>query len=478
MQHAAALGPRTLAPLILAIGVVAALLGSNGLLTLASFALLAALVGLLWRPGEPPALLFAMAYHWAQASTLILYANTQSASVADMGSGPTAVLATWLTLAGVLVIAIGIRLGAGRCAMRPQLPGIMAMVHEFDIRKLFVTCLIALGLSLLTARLAGFVPGLTQPLLAVAIVRWAVVMLFAYVVFVRHEGYRLLLVLFLLELAIGFLGFFSDFKTVLVIVALAAAAAPQLLRGVRSGVLVLLVLVIVSLGVVWSGIKVEYRQFLNQGSGQQVVLVPVSERLGKLTTLVSELDGERLAESAEFLAQRVTYVHYFARSIDNVPASVPHQDGRLWGEALSRAFVPRLINPEKSIIDDSTRTTQFSGERVAGASEGTSISLGYIAESYIDFGRWGMFVALFAWGLAVGVAYRTLTRSGSYRLLAVICACTLVAVHVSVLEQSNLKMVAATLLGFLTLLVANRFGARKLLMLTLRPLRTPRVAHA
>lgn len=457
-------------PGILVAGLLVAVLGHNLLLTSASFGLLALLVGLLWRPGEPPALLFAMAYHWAQASTLIFYADAKGMPLDVLSPGTAVVEASWLTLAGVLVVALGMRLGAGRCAVRPHLPAIASMVAEFDLRRLFIACIVALAVALLTARLAGLVPGLTQPLLAIALVRWAIVLQFAYVVFVRHEGYGLLLALLLVELGIGFLGFFSDFKTVLVILAVAGAGAPQALRGARLSVLAGIALSIIALGVVWSGIKVEYRQFLNQGTGQQVVLVPITERIGKLAELVADLDADRLQSSTEVLAQRVTYVEFFGMALEHVPRVVPHTDGQLWGEAVSRALVPRLIDPNKSVIDDSTRTSLYTGTRVAGASQGTSISLGYIAESYIDFGPLGMFLVLAAWGLLVGVAFRVLSRSGRYPLLSTACACTLVAVQVSVLEQSNLKMVAATLLGFLALYAANRFGARALLLATLRPL--------
>lgn len=466
-----------LSAVVAALGLLLSVASANAMLSLACFGLLAVLIPLLWRPGEPPALLFAMSYHWAQAATLVLYANALGVDIAQMGSGPMAATATWLTLAGVLVVAVGMRLGAGPRASTQRLQAITAMVREFDLNRLFLLCLAALALSLLSARVAGVVPGLTQPLLAIALLRWAVVMLFAYVVFHRHAGYGLLAVLFLLELGIGFLGFFSDFKTVLVVVVLAAAGAPAALRGVRSGAVAGLVAVIVLLGVVWSGIKVEYRQFLNQGTGQQVVLVPVDERLAKLGELIAGLDRERLQASAEILAQRVTYVHYFAQSMDYVPLSVPHQQGRLWGEAVSRALVPRLLNPDKSVIDDSERTSEFTGARVAGASQGTSISLGYVAESYIDFGRIGMFAVLLAWGLAVGAAYRLLTGTGPYPLLGIVAGASLVAVHVSVLEQSNLKMVAATLLGVLALWVALRIGARAFLRWALAPLRPPGQAH-
>ena len=65
---------------------------------------------------------------------------------------------------------------------------------------------------------------------------------------------------------------------------------------------------------------------------------------------------------------------------------MPHENGALWLDAITRPFMPRLFFPSKTAINDSERTNYYTGLAVAGAEEGTSISLGYVAESYIDFG--------------------------------------------------------------------------------------------
>lgn len=460
--------------LVLLGALVLSAMSANPALSAASVLLLAALVGLLWRPGEPPALLFAMAYHWVQASILVLDANLRGRPLADMGLGDAVVPATWLTLAGVLAVAVGMRIGAGPSRAAAQVPQMLAMVREFSIIRLFWTTLLAIAAVLLVGQVAYIVPGLTQPLLALAAVRWAVVLVFTYVVFVRHEGYGLLAIVFLVELGIGVAGFFSDFKTVLVVMAIAGAAAPGALRGARFGVIASIAVAVIALGVVWSGVKMEYRYFLNQGTGQQVVLVPVADRMAKLAELVGDLDGPRLATSTQALAQRLSYVDYFGQVLRHVPARLEHTGGQLWGEAISRTLVPRLIDPDKPVIDDSERTSRYIGARVAGAAEGASISLGYIAESYIDFGAALMHLVLLAWGVAVGFAWRTLQRAGPWPLLGHACAAVLVALYASVLEQSNLKMFAAITVGLVVLHLARWLGGRTFLRLTLRPL--PRAA--
>jgi hypothetical protein len=88
---------------------------------------------------------------------------------------------------------------------------------------------------------------------------------------------------------------------------------------------------------------------------------------------------------------------------------MPHENGALFWDAVSRPVMPRLLFPDKEAIDDSVRTNHYTGG-LSGTSEGTSISLGYVAESYIDFGTIGMFPALFLVGLLFGRIYRGLLR--------------------------------------------------------------------
>lgn len=446
-----------------------ALISANPLLSLASVLLPVVLFALLWRPGEPPALLYAMGYHWIQATILVFYADLGGLALRDTGYGPMVDEATWLTLAGVLAVALGARLGAGGHYAAIAQPSVAAIAARLSVRRLFWASLVAIGVSLVLTRVAFFIPGLTQPIVALTLLRWVTVFLFAYVVLSQHRGYRWLGIVVTVEIVIGFLGFFSGFRTVLIVMLLAALTAPESLRGMRLRTAVLMSVAILTLAVAWTGIKSDYRQFLNQGTRQQVVLVPVVDRVAKLVELTGQLDAERLNTSVQRLMERLTYVYYFGRSMQVVPDYLPYEHGKLWGEAIENAVVPRLIDPSKRIIDDSERTSLYSGTRVAGASEGTSISLGYIAESYIDFGPILMMFPLFLWGIFLGRVYSWLMRSTRYPLLGYASAAVVVALGASVLESSNLKMVAGVILGFLALFTVQKLAGGKLLRLLARP---------
>lgn len=455
-------------PVALGIAVLA-MVSANPLLSLGSLLLLLLLMVMLWRPGEPPALLYAMGYHWIQASILVIYANVEGRGLDMLGYGNEIERATWLTLAGVFMVALGMRAGAGANYGGVAQASVSAIASQLSVRKLFVASLIAIVAATVVSRLAYMVPGLVQPILAVTLLRWVVVYLFTYAVLTQHQGYRYLAVVFTIEIMIGLLGFFSDFKTVLIVMLLAALTSPGALRGMRFRTAGALTVVILALGIVWTGVKTDYREFLNQGTGQQVVLVPITERIGKLAELVGDMTPARFGDAMVDLVERVTYVYYFGQAIETVPRYVAHEGGLLWRQAVAGALVPRLLNPAKRVIDDSERTSTYTGNRVAGAEEGTSISLGYVAESYIDFGPVAMMVPLFLWGLFVGSLYRLLIRSTRYPLFGYGCAAVLVALGASVLEQSNLKMVSAFLLSFLVLYLAQKLAARRGLQLLATP---------
>ena len=181
--------------------------------------------------------------------------------------------------------------------------------------------------------------------------------------------------------------------------------------------------------------------------------------------------SEQYSQAVEDTADRITYIKFFAESMGVVPDQIPYENGLLWKQALVNSFVPRLLNPDKAVLDDSARTSYYTGGWVAGVQEGASISLGYIAESYIDFGPFFMFLPLFAWGCLVGFVYRVMLRSSSNLVFNYGCATALVVVNACFLETSNVKMVGGLVLGFLVLLLFTRKGAKRLLKWLEEPLR-------
>jgi hypothetical protein len=294
----------------------------------------------------------------------------------------------------------------------------------------------AWALSFVALSFAWVMPGLTQPMLALAALRWAFFFMLALAYFAHGRGRGPLFpIAFLLELATGIGAYFADFRTVLFVTLFAALASgvrasPKALLG--SGVLAAGA---VALGIVWTAVKGEYRAFVSGGEAAQIVTVDYTSRLTKLYELVANLDLNALTSAADQFLRRLSYVEFFSVALLYVPAYLPHTLGAILWDAIIRPFMPRLMFVDKDEIDDTARTNLYTGG-LAGTSEGTSISLGYVAEAYIDFGAVGMFAALLAIGLFYGAIYRVLSRWRHSRGLLGVAMATAVLASVGALENS------------------------------------------
>ncbi len=467
-------GNKLLATVVIA-GIALALASANAGLTVASILLAYVLVKLLWRPGEPPVLLYATGFQWVQASILIFFADLQNLTLEELGAnsldagGEMVGAATWLTLMSLLAIALGIRLAVGLNRTSEAQPAPETITAQLEVQRLFYASLWAIALSSVLTQFSHMVPGLSEPVRGLVLLRWVIFYLLAYTVFSQGRGYQQLTIVFAIELLIGFLGFFSDFRAVLIMTLMAAMAAPNALRGIRFRSVVAIVMLTASLGVVWQSIKSDYRNFLNQGSAGQEILVSPSAQFSELVTLISELTPEKLIEGGQGLIYRIQFVNFFGATMGVVPEYIPHEKGKLWFEAIEHVLAPRLFNPSKPVINDSDRTVEYSGMNVARGEDGSSISIGYIAETYIDFGPVVMVIPLFLWGLWVGWVYRILTRSARYPAFAYGCAAALITQNAALVEQSNMKMVGSMLVGFLVLYLVQKYLAGKLLHMLSTP---------
>lgn len=447
-----------LATLLLAIAILLiGGMGPNLLLALLSVVVLVVGTTLLWRPGESPILLFIFALPWVQASIAVYHANWLGISIADyspfFGDTETAVA---LSLASLVALALGMRLGAG--PQRPEdvlRPSQMALSQP--LQRWFRLYAVAWLASLLARSFAWVVPGLSQPMLALAGMKWAFFYMLAAAYFVRGGGGGWLFPLvFLFELVTALGGYFSDFKTVFFVTLFAAVASgvrfsPRALIGSA-----LLTALVISLGIVWSSVKGDFRAFVSGGESQQIVTVDYLTRMGKLAELVRNLDGASLANGTDQFLRRLGYVNFFGLTLLNVPFSHPHTEGAILEDAIVRPFMPRLFFADKGAIDDKVRTNFYTDGR-AGTSEGTSISLGYIAEAYIDFGQYGMLAELLGIGFFYGVVYRKLLRwRRSGRLLGNAIA-TAALITVGSMDNSFTKVFGGVIVSLLAASVIAAF---------------------
>lgn len=281
-----------------------------------------------------------------------------------------------------------------------------------------------------------------------SVLRYAAALLLFQSVISRNQGWLLLLGVLGAETFIGFLGFFGSFKTVFYLLVLAAGSLVQQRRSIIT-VLTTTIVSFLSVGLFWQAIKGDYRDYVNQGETDQTVKVSTVEQISFLTNAFDTIDSSTIQQAAINTVRRIEYTIFFGLCLRQVPGNIPHSKGRLWGEAVSSALMPRIFFPGKKVFNDSDRTNEFSGISVAGAEQGTSIGIGYLGESYIDFGYFGMFLPIAIFGLLVGRCYCWLFNAFKHRVIGIAIGGSLMFSSVIDIASSNAKMLPAVLSTFL-----------------------------
>jgi hypothetical protein len=432
-------------------------LSANPDLTPVAIFILAAVIGLLWRPGEPPVLVFACAVQWLQASLSIFCANYYHVPVEMLFGAPQGETATWLSLYGVLAVAVGIRIGlvGARSATT-----IGATTSRINVNTLFYLYIAGFFVFSAMQAVAFAIPGVTQLILAAANLKLALIFLLFYCVLEQRRGFPLLVAAFSLEMIVGFLGYFATFKNVFFLLFIAALTAPGSLKGKRGVIALTVTLAVLVFGVFWTSIKKDYRDFLSGESGSQQTDITFADRAGKLLDSSTNFSWEQFDQGFQQMLGRISYIDYFAATIQTVPQEVPYENGALWGDTLKRIVMPRLLFPDKSRIDDSERTNMYTGSRVAGTEEGTSIGIGYMAESYIDFGPTYMFVPILLLGVFYGLIYRYFIARKDFRIIGFAIGTGLLLTVNQDFAASNAKIVGGMVTGLIICAAIFEFAKR------------------
>ena len=456
-----------LSPQVIGLFLALSLVGivtTNPLLTVASIAVLPFLIALTWSPGEPPVLSFVLVFHWLQATTRVFHANIVGADVQDsslvfysqFGAFADVETAIWLTLIGLVVLAIGMRAAIQTMGPADE-EAVLREAETFSVRRAFWLYLFATFALTALVGSVGYWSGFRTILIGVGQLKWALYFFLGYLVLVRREGYVYFLVAFAIEFISG-IGFFAGFKEVIFVSGITYFAARSRI-GVGTTVKGLVaVFVLIIIGTAWTVVKPEYRETISGGSGQQGAVVDQGEQVAILVNLLSEIDGEALAEGLDPFAGRIAYVDFFGYVLNYVPTIVPHEDGALWGAALKHVATPRVLFPSKpAIISDSEVTNRYTGLGVAGEGEGTSFSIGYMAESYVDFGAFWMFVPILLVGVWRGLMYRFFLSHGQSRIAGYAFTVALF-INLYQLEKATGKLLGGLLMRFIVLAILFHFA--------------------
>lgn len=401
------------------------------------------IVHLSWRFGEPPAVVFALVYSWLQFAVTPIRAHLIDAEVDGMYGGYPVTEATWLGLAAVVCWALGFRL-----AQWGHPPIALPSRTEISLPG-------AILLHLFFVWLAGSIFYLAPPVLkgalpAIEMVSLGTLLMLGLVAY-RTPGQWYWFWLVLGVTIVASLGtFFADFQKPLIVALLVLLTAPGGLRLRQVVPATVLVVTALVLGVLWTAVKSPYRDYLSKGTGAQVVLVERDDAVARLVDMVLDLDRERLAGAVDAMWDRIAYVEFFASALSTVPRIVPHQDGEIWRAAVEHVLMPRILFPNKPILDDTRHTERFI-THIQHSARDTSISIGFPAEAYVDFGVPWMFLPILALGVFQGLLFRTVLNL--WRPYPYFAAAVIVAFGLGIGDAGGnaAKVLAATIYVFLVL---------------------------
>ena len=438
--------PRSLVPgqaLLVGLGCAAA-----GILArdwIAGAALLVLWAGWRYLPSAdgPPILAMAFTFQWVQVSIGVFYHGFtgRSLNVIDLSDYRPMVL---IGLGCLVALLLGLKLGL-HLVRRPEQDAGSRMAHVCSWPVLIVAYVASVVVTGTVQELAWEVPALTQAILVLTYVRFAML----FVMFCRLTAPRVRLgwiaLLVAAEVVLGFTGFFAGFREPLMLAALALLGAFDRRRLTHWLAVSVFAGVMLCTGLVWMGIRTDYRQDFESEAFAQSREARL-ERVLALTSNWLHQDVKAILEDLDTFVDRLWVIYYPALAVERVPTIVPHEHGAILGRALLHIVTPRLLFPDKPVLDsDSELVTKYAGVVVAGAEQETSIAFGYAAESYVDFGVPLMFVPVFIFGILMGMAYHEWLRIIRHRELAVGLVAVMFWMALYLFERSWIKNLGLTL---------------------------------
>jgi hypothetical protein len=329
---------RLYSPIMLAVAaglVITTLLGSVNIVQWAVAVITLPLaIWLLGGSGAYPVLAWLLGLSWLQIIGNILAADLSGQTLGEGWMGQYRAQAIYFSLCAILAMASGMRcgVGLGRWAFSSRMQASQASSAVDDrrigLRPAVAGYFVALVIVQAAESIGSALPGLTQYILALGLVKFAFVYLVASTVFAVERGYHWLVLIALLELATGFIGFSAAFKEAFFVILIALAAGRAGMSARKWIFAGLTVVVVVWASLVWTDIKTEYRykQFQN----------PLQQRVEWIAQHF--LSGSiNYGAAAVQLVERIGYTEFYAQLLARIDLrSIP-------GDLLGRFEYDRLL---------------------------------------------------------------------------------------------------------------------------------------
>ena len=156
--------------------------------------------------------------------------------------------------------------------------------------------------------------------------------------------------------------------------------------------------------------KAEYREYATGSSDSQNLKISIDDRFGYLGSRFANSADIDWSQSAYAFVNRLAYVDIFGSVIGVQETSPEAAIMRQWTDAIEHVTKPRFLFPGKAALSDTEVYIRLArGDASEQLRLGTSISVGYIAENFVDLGFPGMLGGMFVIGLLCGLVVRYCT---------------------------------------------------------------------
>lgn len=328
---------------------------------------------------------------------------------------------------------------------------------KWDTRKVLLLYLFSTIFLSSLGFVLGMTSGFTQVLFSLSGLKWIFLLLYGFIIWSQKKSSRIFWIICLFEFLASFYSFFSDFKTIILMVIMIVIPFTRKINLKTFFIMLLSGILLGLIFVTWTAVKGEYRLYLNSGKRQQVVNVERGEAYENLIGQFKSLSKSKYEKSLVFSFYRLQYILHLARVMERIPEYMPHENGNLWLSNIKYALTPRILNPDKGFLDPSVKTNKYTGFRYATGKQGTSFSLGYFSESYVDFGHFGMFFPLMLIALCVGGIYNVIMSFNRLNILLRYAVVSVLLLTFSSFEVDGIFLIGRLLMNFIVMLAFCHF---------------------
>ncbi len=418
------------------------------------------LIGAIQQPYKPSVFTIMLFYHFLQISAGIWESNYLNKDINYRS--PSTEYATIAAYIGLLAVFLPIVYYQNKLPAL-SLAQLKKHADRLSIDKTFKAYVIGFFAMNALTGIAFLIPSLTQIFFSIGNIKWFLFLLFAFQSILKNQKRRELYIFSALEFVTGFFSYFSEFKTIIFFILFLLLCLLAVVRFNKMMIFVFGVAAMFLGGVFWTSVKGEYRTFLNKGSKSQTVQVEKGDAFNKLLELSEKQDSDSFSDAIEAFLDRLQYTYHLAKTMDRVPAVIPHQNGSNWGTTLSFVLTPRILDPNKGTYDASVKATKYTGIQYAGVRRGVSVSLGYFADGYIDFGYVGMFLPLLILGFIYGSTYYYFIRKSSNNFIFNYAVVGALYMELFSFESDNIFVTGRLYVNLMVFFILRRFLFPKLM---------------